>query len=195
MTIPNAGVTDEHVVATDIETCFTTPEGSKRHRASTFPWSTIVVFGLVPLVVVILAASGGYLKFRYGSGEDASVARAQSVEAATDTTVAMLSYSPDNVEAALRGVQDRLTGEFRDSYRSLIEDVVIPSAKQKKIAATATIPAAASITATANHATVIVFVNQSIVVGSDAPTQTASAVEVTLDKVDQRWLVSGFDPK
>jgi Mce-associated membrane protein len=50
-------------------------------------------------------------------------------------------------------------------------------------------------TATERHATVMVFINQTIIVGSDAPTGTASAVEVTLDKVGDRWLVSGFDPK
>ena len=47
---------------------------------------------------------------------------------------------------------------------------------------------------TANHAVVLVFVNQTVVVGQDTPTDTASRVQVTLDKVGDRWLISKFDP-
>jgi Mce-associated membrane protein len=42
---------------------------------------------------------------------------------------------------------------------------------------------------------VLVFVNQSITQGQDAPTATASTVRVTLDKAGTRWLAAGFDPK
>ena len=69
-----------------------------------------------------------------------------------------------------------------------------PGRQQKQISATATVPAAASTSATAGHAVVLLFVNQAIIVGRDAPTSTASSVRVTLDKVDGRWLISRFDP-
>jgi Mce-associated membrane protein len=39
-----------------------------------------------------------------------------------------------------------------------------------------------------------VFVNQAVTVDGGAPSGTASSVRVTLDKVDDRWLVSAFDP-
>lgn len=172
-----------------------TAGSAKITRSQQFSWSGLVVFIMLPLIVVMLAAGAGYLKFRAGTVQGADLARTASVQAATEATVAMLSYNPNNVDAALHSAQDRLTGTFRDSYRSLIEDVVIPGAKQKKISAAATVPAAASIMATESHATVMVFVNQSTIVGNDAPTASASAVEVTLDKVNQRWLVSGFEPK
>lgn len=180
--------------AAKIESPETTGQDGARSKKR-FSWSAVTIFGLLPVLVVALGAGAGYLKFREGTFVGADAARVESVQAASEATVAMLSYSPDNVEASLGGVQDKLTGPFRDSYRTLIEDVVIPGAKQKNIAATATVPAAASITATDIHATVMVFVNQSIIVGADAPTDTASAVEVTLDKIGGRWLVSGFEPK
>jgi Mce-associated membrane protein len=37
-------------------------------------------------------------------------------------------------------------------------------------------------------------VNQTVIIGQDAPTNTASSVRVTLDKVGGRWLISQFDP-
>jgi len=56
------------------------------------------------------------------------------------------------------------------------------------------VPAAASVSAESNHAVVLVFVNQTVVVGGDPPTDTASSVRVTLDKVGDKWLISAFDP-
>ena len=79
--------------------------------------------------------------------------------------------------------RDRLTGEFRDQYTSLINDVVIPGAKEKQISAVANVPEAASVSANPGHAVVLVFVNQTVVVGTGAPTDTASSVRITLDKV------------
>lgn len=162
------------------------PPRKKRH---------VFAYVLVPLVVMIMAGVLGYLRYQEGSLQAAQTAAITSVQAATDGTVDLLSYRPDTVQDTLTAARDRLTGQFRDSYTSLTNDVVIPGAKEKNISATATVPAASSVTATENHAVVLVFVNQSVIVGNDAPSATASAVQVTLDKTGDRWLISGFDPK
>lgn len=154
----------------------------------------IVAFGVLPGLALVLALAAGFLKWQDVSVQDAGVARIESVQAAKDSTVAMLSYRPDTAEKDLGAASDRLTGTFKDSYTSLIHDVVIPGAKQRQISAVATVPAAASVSADADRAVVLVFVNQTATVGTDAPTDTASTVRVTLDKVDGHWLVSQFDP-
>jgi Mce-associated membrane protein len=41
---------------------------------------------------------------------------------------------------------------------------------------------------------VLLFVDQTVNVGNDPPTDTASAVRITLDKRGGRWLISQFDP-
>ncbi len=89
------------------------------------------------------------------------------MQAAKDSTIALLSYKPDTVEQQLGGARDLLTGDFRDSYTSLTNDVVIPGAKQKQISAVATVPAVASVSANPSHAVVLVFVNQTVIVGQD----------------------------
>ena len=58
----------------------------------------------------------------------------------------------------------------------------------------AQVSAAASVSATAHHAVALVFVDQTVTIDGGAPSGTASSVRVTLDQVDDRWLVSGFDP-
>lgn len=114
--------------------------------------------------------------------------------AARDTTVTILSYKADTAEEELTSARDLLTGKFLDSFTTLVNDEVIPGAKEKRITATAEVPAAASIAATAKHAVALVFVDQSVTAGNDAPTNTSWSVRVTLDKVGDRWLVAGFDP-
>jgi Mce-associated membrane protein len=108
--------------------------------------------------------------------------------------VALLSYRPDTVDAELHAAQSRLTGNFRDSYASLTDDVVIPGAKQKQISAVATVAASSVISATRDRSETLVFVDQSVTVGQDAPTSSSSCVRVSLEKVGDRWLISGFDP-
>ncbi|MGE2719121.1 hypothetical protein [Mycolicibacterium celeriflavum] len=157
-------------------------------------WARVVAFGVLPALALLLAAGAGYLKWVDNSVRDADVARAESVQVAKDSTVAMLSYKPDTVEQQLNDARSLLTGEFEESYTGLINDIVIPGAKQKQISAVASVPAAASVSADPNEAVVLVFVNQTVVVGQDAPTDTASSVRVTLEKIDDRWLISKFDP-
>jgi Mce-associated membrane protein len=157
-------------------------------------WARVFAYGVLPALALLLALGAGYLKWVDNSVRDSDRARDASVQAAKDSTIALLSYKPDTVEKQLTAARDLLTGDFRDSYTSLTKDVVIPGAKQKQISAVATVPAVASVSADPRHAVVLVFVNQTVIVGQDAPTGTASSVRVTLDKIGSRWLISNFDP-
>jgi len=166
----------------------------KHRRRPRMRWARVIAFGVLPGLSLALAAVAGYLKWQYDSARDAAAAETRSVAAATESTIALLSYQPDTGEKQLTAARDRLTGTFRDSYTSLIHDVVIPGAQQKQISAVATVPAAASVLATPTHAVALVFVDQSITAGTDAPTSSASSVKVALDKVGERWPISDFTP-
>lgn len=169
-------------------------EVNNRAPTQRIAWMSLCAFGVVPVIAVLLALGAGFAKWQDVTARDIALVRIQTVQVAKDSTVALLSYHRDTVEKDLAAARDRLTGEFRDSYTSLTNDVVIPGAKQKQISAVATVPAAASVSANANHAEVLVFVNQQTTVGNDAPTDTASTVKVALDHIDGRWLISAFDP-
>jgi Mce-associated membrane protein len=183
---------DQPTEIVDESTDTTGPEKPKRR----VDWSRVVAFGVLPGLALVLAMAAGFLKWQDNSVRNSEVARIESVQAAKDTTVKMLSYKPDSVDQQLNDARNLLTGDFRDQYTSLINDVVIPGAKEKQISAVASVPehGAASVSAEPNHAVVLLFVNQTVVVGQDAPTDTASSVRVTLDKVGDRWLISKFDP-
>ncbi len=164
--------------------------GAKRRRSL----RRALAFGVIPGLVLVVAMAAAFLKWQDASMRAAETARVESMQAAKDSTIALLSYRPDTVEKDLGAAGDRLTGSFRDSYAKLTHDVVIPGAKQRKISTVVDVPAVASISANANHAVVLVFVNQTTIIGTDAPTATASSVRVTLDKIGGRWLISDFTP-
>lgn len=163
-------------------------------RVARFSWPRILAWIVLPVLALLLALGDGYLKWLDGSARASRTAAEQSVKAATESTIAILSYRPDNVERDLKGAADRLTGGFRQQYTQLVSDVVAPGAKQQHISAVATVPAAASVSASENHAVVLAFIDQTTTIGNDAPTQTTSSVRITLERVHGRWLISQFDP-
>lgn len=190
-------IEEETTEVADSETDSTVAE-SKTEVAPTdkrgINWARVLAFGVLPVVALLLGAGAGFLRWEDSSRRDADKARTESVQAARDSTVALLSYKPETVDKDLGSARDRLTGAFLDAYTELVNTVVIPGAKEKKISAVAQVPAAASVSAKPDHAVVLVFVDQTVVVGSDAPTNTASSVRITLDKVGGRWLISAFEP-
>jgi Mce-associated membrane protein len=157
-------------------------------------WPRVFAYGVLPGLALVLALAAGFLKYVDNSVRTSDTARVESMQVAKDSTIALLSYEPDKVKEQLNDARNLLTGDFQNSYTSLINDVVIPGAQQKRISAVATVPAAASVSAEPNHAVVLVFVNQTVIVGADAPTDTASSVKVTLDKHGDKWLISEFQP-
>lgn len=157
-------------------------------------WKRVGVFVVLPALVFILGAGAGFLGWKSAAERRVEVARTESVAAARDATVALLSYRAETAEKDLMAALDRATGPFLDSYSDLVESTVIPAAIEKKISAQARVAAAASMSAGSGQAVVLVFVNQTITMGAATPTETTSSVKVTLDKVGQRWLVSDFDP-
>lgn len=149
---------------------------------------------VLPAIALALGAFAGYLTWQSSFHRAATSAAQDSVAAARETATAILSYQADTVETELNAARERLTGSFLAEYTKLVNEVVIPGSKEKKISAVARVPAAASVSATPDHAVALVFVDQTVSVGKDTPTNTASSVKVTLDRVGGRWLISGFEP-
>ncbi|WP_372517624.1 hypothetical protein [Mycobacterium florentinum] len=182
----------EAALADDADVEDTAEESTKVKRR--ISWPQVVVYGLLPALALVLAGAAGFLKWQDSSARETQLARIESLAAAKDSTIALLSYKSDTVEKDLEAAKGRMTGAFKDSYSQLINDVVIPGAKKEHISTTATVPAAAAVSATPNHAVTLLFVNQTAVVDKSPPSDSVSSVRVTLDKVGGRWLISGFDP-
>jgi Mce-associated membrane protein len=156
-------------------------------------WSRVLVYGLLPALALLLAAAGGLLKWEDSSVRNADLARSESAAAARDSTVALLTFRFDTVDRDVAAARKRLTGNFLETYTQRTKEELVPNAKERRVSAAATVPGAACESATHNHAVVLVFVNQTIKIGNSVPADADTSVRVTLDKIGDRWLVSGFD--
>jgi len=165
-----------------------------RTRAVGGRWPRVIAFGLLPALTVVLGGGAGYLTWEVISARFVQVARVESVRAATDGAVALLTYGPDTVGKDVGAARERLTGKFKDFYTLFTRQNVIPNAREKHVSSVVTVPAAAIVRVTTDHAVVMVFVNQTFLSERDPPTSTASDVRVTLEKVGRRWLISEFTP-
>lgn len=183
---------ESDVVTIDEESDDALDTEAKRRPIS---WSRVFAYGVLPALALLLTLGAGYFKWAVASSDDLARARSESVRVAGEDAVALLSYKADSVDKDLAGARDRLTGDFKDAYTELTRQVVIPGAKEKHITAVAKVNAAAPVSVTANHAVVLLFVNQTVTVGDGAPTDTQPVVRVTLERANGRWLVSHFDPE
>lgn len=147
------------------------------------------------MLAVLAVLAAGWLFWDAAGRRGAQHAGASAAQAAREAIPAILSYQPATAEKDLpAAARDRLTGKFLADYTQLITTVVVPEAKQREISASATVPAAAAVSADNRRAVVLAYVDQSITVGDQTPTETNSSVRVTMDNIDGRWLISGFEP-
>lgn len=151
---------------------------------------------LALLVVASLTLLGGLFWFLYRPDRATDAAAAKAViSAASDGTVAILSYSPDTLDRDFSSAKSHLTGDFLSYYDQFTQQIVAPAAKQKAVKTNAVVLRAAISDLHPDSATVLLFVNQSTQSKDrPEPTFTSSSVTVTLTKANGKWLISSFNP-
>lgn len=156
---------------------------------------------VVPVIlIVLLLLSGGaatwlyFKQYRPDKQTDASVASAVA-NAASEGTVALLSYSPDSLDKDFAAAKAHLSGDFLSYYNQFTEQIVAPAAKQKSLKTNARVLGAAVAELHPNSAVVLVLVDQSTTSKDNPdPAMASSSVLVTLTRVNGAWLITKFDP-
>jgi Mce-associated membrane protein len=156
-------------------------------------WRSIVATVLV-VAAVGVAAGLFFILYRPDRQIDDAAAR-QAIGAASDGAVAVLSYSPDNLDRDFAKARSHLTGDFLVHYNKFTEQLVRPMAQQKHITQTAKVIRAAVLELHPDSAVVLVFLNQTAS-SKDKPEPqiTPSIIRVMLTKVSGFWLISNLDP-
>lgn len=158
-----AGDSATEAFDTDSATESTAQKG-QRHRDL---WRMQVTLKPVPVILILLMLiSGGatgwlYLEqYRPDQQTDSGAARA-AVAAASDGTIALLSYSPDTLDQDFATARSHLAGDFLSYYDQFTQQIVAPAAKQKSLKTTAKVVRAAVSELHPDSAVVLVFVDQS----------------------------------
>jgi Mce-associated membrane protein len=148
------------------------------------------------LLVASLSIFGGLFWFSYRPDRNVDAEAAKSaVAAASDGTIAILSYSPDTLDHDFSSARSHLTGEFLSYYDNFSKQIVAPAAKLKAVKTSAVVLQGALSEFHPDSAVVLLFVNQSTQTRDrPEPSLTSSTVLVTLTKADGKWLISQFNP-
>jgi Mce-associated membrane protein len=177
------------------------PKPAKRRPRRRLRMPRDVNVKVVPVILVLLLLiSGGvatwlyFTRYQPNQRNDPGVAQAV-VRAASDGTVALLSYSPESLDKDFATAKSHLTGDFLSYYNQFTEQIVAPAAKQKSLKTTAHVVGAALSELHPNSAAVLVFVDQSTT-SKDRPdpSMAASSVLVSMTRVDGNWLITKFEP-
>ncbi|OBI74656.1 hypothetical protein A9X01_05255 [Mycobacterium asiaticum] len=164
-------------------------------------WHRQITIKPIPTILTLLILiTGGvtiWLYFKYHEPDQATspgVARA-AVNAASDGTVAVLSYSADSLDKDFANARSHLSGDFLSYYDQFTQQIVAPAAKQKSLKTTAHVMRAAVQELHPDSAVVLVFVDQSTTTKDNPdPSMSASSVLVNLALVDGKWLITKFTP-
>jgi Mce-associated membrane protein len=162
-------------------------QGARKH------WAAVAL----TLALVVAAGLASWMFFFVYQPDRATndAAAESAVKAASDGTVALLSYSPESLDKDFAAAKSKLTGSFLSYYTQFTEQIVTPAAKQKAVKTQAAVVRAAVSEIHPKSAVVLVFINQTTE-SKDRPDASFinSAVRVTLQKVNDGWLISSFDP-
>jgi len=174
----------------------TTGERGRARRwipAARARWRVIFVVALTAAAVV-LAAGVYYFQYRPDQQIDAAAAAAAK-QAAEDGTVAVLSYSPENLTDDIAKAKSYLTGDFLDYYTHFTDQIFAAAAQKQQVTTTASVERAAVSDLRADSAVVLLFVNkESSSEDNPAPVTKPTTVRATMKKVNGSWLIAQFEP-
>ena len=147
-------------------------------------------------VLVSLGLLGWLVYFWYVPDRDVDAAAAKAaVTAASEGTVATLSYGPETLDKDLAAAKSHLTGNFLKYYTDFSDSVLRQAVREKSVKTTAVVLRAALQELDPDKAVALVFVNQSTQSkDKPEPTYSNSSVTITMTKVDGKWLISEFTP-
>ncbi|MFE2990577.1 hypothetical protein [Streptomyces sp. NPDC059262] len=161
-----------------------------------------------PLLCLLLVAglvAAAVLGWRYRESTRAEQARGQALAAARQAAPVVLSYDYRHLDRDFAAARARLTGHFRDEYGKTTTRVVGPTARKYRGVVKATVaqptgdsaaaPAASVISASADRAVVLLFVNQVTTSTQIAGSRVdLNRVRMTLTRTDDDgWKVSALD--
>ncbi|WP_324673944.1 hypothetical protein [Mycobacterium sp. 663a-19] len=198
---PGSSLDDIETTASDIES----PPGSAGSARTGGPatigrwirrcrarWRWIVATMLV--VTAVGVAAGLYFNLYRPDQRVGDAVAHRAIQAASEGSVAVLSYSPDNLDRDFSKAKSYLTGDFLAYYTKFTEQIAA-MAQQKQVTQTAQVVRAAVSELHPDSAVVLVFINQTAKSKEKPePQTTANTARVTLTKVNGAWLISMLDP-
>lgn len=157
-------------------------------------WASVVA-----LVVAIVACTvvGGWLmiaKSRRPAPVDGPSDRAAVLDVAQADIPKIFAYDYQTVERSLADAYPLLTPNYRQEFEKSANTQVIPEAKKRQVVVQANVVGAAVESLDQSSAQLLVFMNRTVTDVSQKPVYDGSRLQVTMQHVDNKWLVDYIKP-
>lgn len=154
-------------------------------------WRRVVAVAAV-LVALALAVVVAVMGNQRASARDD--ARDAALEAARTRVPALLSYDAATLAEDLERAGEQTTGAFEGDYRTILDEVVSPTAGKRGISTRAEVAHAGVVSGDGDQVVVLVLLTQTTTAQDQGPTVSGSRVEVTLRQDDGDWKIAGLKP-
>lgn len=155
----------------------------------------VPVFAVWGLVLALLLVASVVMWRGDRDHDQVEAGRAAAEQSARDQVVSMLTYDFRSIDEDLARAQQSLTGELADEYRGLSRAQIAPNALRDEIVTTARVIESSVVHAAADRVVVLTFVDvQTRSRPVPGPNRDISRLRLTMDRVDDRWLMSQMLP-
>jgi Mce-associated membrane protein len=148
---------------------------------------------VVVLLLLLSIGTSVFLGWREYQRHQLDSASAAGLQAAKDYAVVLTTLDAKNIDDNYRKSLDGATGEFKDAYSqgaTQLRQVLIDN----KASGTGVVVSAAIKSATVDKVEVLLFVDQSITNAQNpSPRIDRNRIDMTMDKVGDRWLAGKVD--
>lgn len=158
------------------------------------PWRTTrvrIVAAILVLLVIAGAVAATVLGLRWSSATDREDARGAALNAGKRYAMVMFGFDPATVDGNVTQAKAGLVGKARTTYDDIMKSSDLSAqVKQQKVTSTVTIQEAGVSSASADRATVLIFMNQSVSKGDNQLVRVEpSRVEYSMVRSGDRWLI------
>jgi Mce-associated membrane protein len=161
----------------------------------TYWWAAGAV-GLV-IAAVVVAVLGVWLmtiKDRQPGTVDGPAARSAVLDVAQTNITKIFSYDYRTVERSIDDAYPLLTPDYGREFQKTANAQIIPEARKRQVVVQAAVVGTAVESLDLGSAELLVFMNRTVTEPANAPVYDGSRLQVTMRRVDNKWLIDFIKP-
>jgi Mce-associated membrane protein len=147
------------------------------------------------ILLVVVCMGDGFLWWHNSGDGQAKVAETAAKAAANYSIPLVLSYNYADLDRYAGTATSKVTGPFADDLKKLLDSQVLPAAKAREIVTQTTVQGTSTVTASANTAVLLIFIDQTTrTADAAAPKIEGARLQVTMTNQNGSWLISSLKP-
>ncbi|QLL06975.1 mammalian cell entry protein [Mycobacterium vicinigordonae] len=157
-------------------------------------WLPTAAGYLAIVLVVGLSAAGGWFYWDRVEARGAQSAREVLTKQAAKEIPQFFGYDFQTIERSLNDVYPLLTPAYRQEYKKVVNEQIIPEAKKREMVVQVDVVGVGVMQAKRNSATLMVYMNRIVTDKARQPIYEGSRLRVEFERDQGKWLIAHIMP-